>query len=118
MKFDISFDATHDMHLDGSDIAFTTEDNMVKQRLTIRLQFLYQEWFLDNRVGLPYTQFIFLQGSDLDDIYSIFQQEIINTEDVDDIVSLDLTPDTENKGLRVDFSVNKGSITDYVDVSI
>lgn len=106
--FDIGFDDDHDMTLDGSDISFSEEKDIVKQRLTIRLQFLLEEWFLDNRAGLPYTQFIFVQGSDLEDIYSIFRQEINDTEGVESIESLEFIPDTENKGLTVNFEVNNG----------
>ncbi|RLB89594.1 MAG: hypothetical protein DRH26_11275, partial [Deltaproteobacteria bacterium] len=61
--YDIQFDANHDMALDSADIAFSEEADIVIQRLTIRLQFLLEEWFLDNRAGLPYTQFILEQGS-------------------------------------------------------
>ncbi len=117
--FDIKFDDdNHDMHLDGSDIAFTNENNVLVQRLRIRLQFLFAEWFLNNQVGVPYIQFIFEQGSSIEVIYSIFRKEIKDTEGVDDIVSLKLTPDPNNKGLRVDFSVNKGTVTDTVEVTI
>lgn len=116
--FDIKFDDNHDMHLSGSDIAFAEESDIVKQRLTIRLQFLFNEWFLDNRAGLPYTQFIFEQGSDLEDVYSLFRQEIKDTEGVEDIVKLELIPDPENKGLRVDFEVNSGIISGSVEVSV
>lgn len=117
-NFDIKFDVDHDMHLDGADIAFADDDDIIKQRLTIRLQFLLEEWFLDNRVGLPYTQIIFEQGTDLKDVYSLFRDEILNTEGVEDIVTLELTPTTEDKILRVDFSVNSGSVTDSVEVTV
>lgn len=116
--FDINFDDTHDMHLSGSDIAFAEDDDIVKQRLSIRLQFLLEEWFLDNRAGLPYTQFIFQQGNSLEDIYSTFRQEIKDTEDVENIVLLNVIPSPDNKGLRVDFEVNNGVVSDSLEVSI
>ena len=116
--FDIKFDSNHDMHLDGADIAFAEDEYIVQQRLSIRLQFLLEEWFLDNRAGLPYTQYIFEQGNDLEDIYSLFRDERINKEGVEDIVSLDLTPTVSEKGLRIDFAVNEGTLTDSVEVTI
>ena len=116
--FDIKFDDDHDMHLDGSDIAFAEEDDIVVQRLTIRLQFLLEEWFLDNRAGLPFTQFIFEQGSSIEDIYELFRQEINNTDGVESITKLNLTPDASNKGMRVDFSVNDGVSRGTVEVTI
>lgn len=115
---DIGFDDTHDMHLSGSDIAFTDEDNGLVQKLTIRLQFLFEEWFLDNTKGIPYTQFIFEKGSSIEDIYSVFRKEIIDTEGVENIVSLELLPDSDSRGMRVDFSVNDGLSTGSVEVNI
>jgi len=117
-KFDISFDSTHDMHLNGRDIAFTDETNVVVQRLKIRIQFLFKEWFLDNRVGLPYTQTIFEKGTDLKDVYTLFRQVIKNTEGVTSIESLELTPNPEERSLAVAFSVNRSSETEIVEVTI
>ena len=116
--FDIKLDDTHDLFLDGGDLAVATEGDILKQRLTIRLQFLFEEWFLDNRAGLPYRQFIFLQGSDLDDIYGIFKNEINETEGVEQIDSLNLTPDASNKSLQVDFSVNNGVVSESLEITI
>ncbi len=117
--FDVAFDEeNHDLYLSGQDLAFAEESNITKQRLTIRLQFLLEEWFLDNRAGLPYTQFILEQGSSIEDIYELFRTEIKDTEGVENITQLDLTPTPDEKGLRVDFSVNNGIIADSVEVTI
>jgi len=116
--YDIKFDGNHDVHLGGSDIAFAEEADIVKQRLTIRLQFLLEEWFLDNIVGLPFTQFIFEQGSSIEDIYELFGKEIKNTDGVENITELNLTPDPGEKGLRIDFSVNDGIVRGTVEIAI
>ena len=116
--FDIKFNNDHDMILDGSDMAFAEEKDIVVQRLTIRLQFLLEEWFLDNTAGLPYTQFIFEQGSSIEDIYELFRKEINDTEGVKNITELNLTPDASEKGLRIDFSVNDGISSGSVEVTI
>jgi hypothetical protein len=116
--YDIAFDEDHDMYLDGADIVFTDEDTALVQRLTIRLQFLFEEWFLDNTVGIPYAQTIFDQGTSLEDIYSIFRKAISNTNGVESIQQLDLTPDPNEKGLRVDFAVNDNTASGTVEVTI
>jgi len=115
--YDIAFNKDHDMHLDGADIAFTDDNTMLIQKLIIELQFLFGEWFLDVTKGIPYTQFIFEQGSGLDDIYNIFYTKIVNTEGVENIQKLELTPDPNNKGLRVDFAVNS-NMSGVVEVTI
>lgn len=116
--YDIAFDSNQDMFLNGQDIAFANEETIIVQRLSNRLQFLLAEWFLDNTAGLPYIQFIFKQTSDLKDIYSVFRDEINNTEGVEVIDSLELTPDASNKSLAVTFSVNKGTVSDTIEVTV
>lgn len=114
--FDIELDEDNDMFLRDGDIAMVDEDDALKQRLLIHLQFLLGEWFLDIREGIPYVQTIFAQATDIDDIYLIFRDEIKNIEGVESITSLVLTPDTDERSLRVEFSVNQGSVTDTVEV--
>jgi len=116
--YDIGLDSTHDMTLSEADIYFAEEIDIVKQRLIIRLQFLLEEWFLDNTAGLPYTQFILEQGSSLEDVYEIFRKEIKETEGVENITELNLTPNPDGKGLRVDFSVNDNISTGSIEVTI
>ena len=79
---DLYLDKTnHDLVLDGRDLRLTTEDEDVAQRLTIRLQFLLDEWFLDTSQGLPVTQLFIEAGKDdLSTIYSIIRTEVINIE--------------------------------------
>lgn len=102
---DIYLDDTHGFTLDGQDLRMTIPEEDVVQRLSIRLQFLFEEWFLDNTVGLPYTQQFFQGGTDLSTIYDRIRKEIKETDGVIKIESLSLTPDINNKGLRIDFSV-------------
>jgi len=116
--YDIKFDVNHDMYLDGADIAFADETNILSQRLKIRLQFLFGEWFLDNQVGIPYTQFVFEQGSSLEDIYAIFRKEIIETDGVESLQKLELTPAPNNKELRIDFVVNNGIAAETIIINL
>jgi hypothetical protein len=77
--YDIEFNDEHDVFLRGADIAFCNEYRAVTQKLTIRLQFLFQEWFLDNTAGVPYIQTVFKAGTSINEIHSIFSREITNT---------------------------------------
>ena len=116
--YDLFLDENNDLTLDGANLKLATEDNIVKQRLTTRLQFLFEEWFLNTLRGVPYTQFIFTKESSLDEIYGIFRKHILETSGVEDIVTLELTPSSDDRGLRVDFSVNKGSVTGTAEVTV
>lgn len=115
---DIYLDDNHDFTLKGQDLRMTTEEEDVVQRLSIRLQFLFEEWFLDNTVGLPYTQSFFQVGTDLGDIYSRIRTEIKETDGVIELVSLNFTPDAGGKSLRVDFVVRDKFSTQSSSVEV
>lgn len=117
---DIYLNDNHDFALDGQDLRITTTQEDVKQRLAIRLQFLLEEWFLDNTKGLPYVQEFFKGQSDINNIYEKIRLEIINTVGVISLDELKLTPDDSNKSLRVDFTVRDqfSSTPASIEVSI
>jgi len=105
---DIYLNTNHDIVLDGRDLKITTEDEDLVQRLKIKLQFLLDEWFLDTSKGLPYTQLIFEEGiNDLSRLQSIYRTEILNTEGVDKINSLDLSIDRDERTLTITLQVNQ-----------
>jgi len=67
---------------------------------------------------LPFTQFIFEQGSTIEDIYELFRKEINDTEGIENIIELNLIPDPSEKGLRINFSVNDNISSGSVEVTI
>lgn len=102
---DIYLDTNHDFVLSGQDLRMTTPEEDVVNRLSIRLQFLLEEWFLDNTTGLPYTQNFFQAQFGLDEIYERLRIEINDTDGVEELISLVLTPAGNEKSLRVDFTI-------------
>lgn len=117
--FDIAFAGDkQDMYLSGGDIAFADEETIVVQRLRLRLQFLFEEWFLNQNIGLPYTQTIFAQGTNIDTIYGLFFTEAKDTEGINSIEELTLTPDAGNRGLAISIIANQGAISETIEVTI
>jgi len=116
---DIYLDSNHDFCLNGQDLRMTTEREDVVLRLSIRLQFLLEEWFLDVTKGLPYTQTFFAGSTSLDEIYERLRIEIIETDGVESLDSLELTP-SDNKTLRIDFVVRDqfSVVSSGVEVSL
>lgn len=104
---DIFFDTEHDMTLDNRDIRFTETDEDLVQRLTIHLQFLLGEWFLDTSKGIPYTQTIFeSNANDMRGIYVLFRTEIKNIDGVEEINELNIDIDRDSRILTVSLKVN------------
>jgi len=115
---DIGFDSNQDMHIDKGDISFTDENIALLQRLKIRLQFFYGEWFLNVTEGIPYVTDVFEKGSNIDDLYMLFRKEIQDTDGIETINSLDLILDSDNRGLLIEFSVNDNTVSGLVEVTI
>ncbi len=107
MIYDIAFNDSHDLYLKARDLAFINDENSaIIQSLTIRLQFLFSEWFLNKSIGVPYTQVIFKARTAINEIYEIFHNEISRTPNVSIINSLNLDAQPEERQLTITFTVN------------
>ena len=106
---DIYLDKTnHDIVLDGRDLRLTTSDEDVVQRLTVRLQFLLDEWFLNTSRGIQFTQTIIEAAKgDLKFLHSLYRKEISNTEGVESIDTLELNIDGDERILSIVLKVNQ-----------
>ena len=104
---DIALDEDHDIFVTDSDLTLTDEENFIVQSLKIRLQFILSEWFLDTFAGLPYPDVIFERGTNISTIYTLYQKEILNTNGVQEIVELTLTPFNDERRLQVNFTIKQ-----------
>jgi len=106
---DIKLNENHDYYLDGIDLAIVTDEaEKLKQTLTIKLQFLLGEWFLNTNIGIPYTQYVFDSNfSDMETIYSIFRVAITETENVRNLNELNIILDRDTRIMSVDIVVNE-----------
>ena len=51
---DLQLDTTGDLDVSTGDLLLISGTDQTAQRLRIKLQFFLGEWFLDQRVGIPY----------------------------------------------------------------
>ena len=118
---DIALDDIHDIFVENQDLALTNTVNEVKQDLSIRLQFVFGEWFLDNTVGVPYPQIIFEKNTDISTVYYLFRDEIKNTDKIKEIKSLVITPDEKNKSISVSFEaldINNNIVSENILIGV
>lgn len=97
---------THDLQIDNFDLSLVTGIDRVVQDLKVRLWVFLNEWFLDTSIGMPFYQDILIKNPDLNSIEAIIKEKIIETEDVNEIVSFDLVYDSQTRKLSVTFEVN------------
>ena len=92
---------TNDIHFDVTgNLVLTEGDDLTAQRVLMRLSIHIEEWVLNVTVGIDYRGTVLVKSPDLNVIRAMFADEILSTEGVDKIISLDL--DTSGRTLLVD----------------
>lgn len=118
LLIDTDPDGDNDLIVVNGDLVLVADMAAIKQEIYIRLQFVAGEWFLDTTAGLPYFENILVKSPNLAAIRTIFMDEILASAGVKSVLKLDLTFNTKQRSLTVDFSVNTdlGLLTDNVVV--
>ncbi len=73
------------------------------QKLRQRLKFFLAEWFLDQRLGVPYFQKIFVENPDLPLLTTLYSRIVVGTPGVASVESLVLRFDRKTRILYVSF---------------
>ena len=104
--------STNDMTFGQGLANYADKAEACAQNVRTRHQLLYQEWFLDTSVGLPYLQNIMTRPSDILLAESLVKKCILGTEGVSSITKFNMTFDHETRILAIQASVQ----TIYGDV--
>jgi len=109
---DLRLTDTGDLYIgDDGDLEIITGLDAIRQDLTLRLQTFRGEWFLDERVGIPYFQDILVKSPDINVIRSIFREAILTTDGVVAIDDLTLDYEGATRKLSISFSAQTTSGT-------
>jgi hypothetical protein len=121
-RFDLYNDETNnDLIVENYDLRISkNKTQYVSQKITEKLLFVKGEWPLNKNLGLPYfgekDEFgrrirgtgIHIKNPDLNYIKTLFRNEILDIDEVEDIVNLDLTLETSTRTLTVELEVDIG----------
>lgn len=111
---------THDMvFVNGATPVTQDRRDVVAQRLKIKLMTFLGEWFLDQDIGVPYFQRIFAKQSSRASVDAIFQQQILTTEGVVQILEYNSSLESSTRTFSFTFRVltEDGSATDTIVVN-
>lgn len=97
----------NDLDIDGAAMSIVDGDDALLQHLLIRLRLFKGEWFLDERVGVPYYDSILIKNPDLVAIRSIFRQAILTTPGIASLDALTTSYDSTTRTLTVTFTAVK-----------
>lgn len=92
-----------DLHLDGGDLAWLDKLDAARQAIATRLRLFRGEWFLDQRVGVPYYQTILRKGVDLGVVRSAMRAAILSVPSVAEVSELTVTLDRATRAAQVRF---------------
>lgn len=104
---DIKLDYTGqsgDIALEQNQIVLAFDEDAIEQQLRIRLRFFFEEWFLDQRVGIPYYREILIKNPNLQLVRSIYKEAIESTPGIDSADSLQLSIDGATRTLSLYFT--------------
>lgn len=80
---DLALDeTTHDLKFVNGDMVFYDGLDATAQRLKIKLWFFLGEWFLDQRVGIPYWEQVFIKNPNQAALNALFRKVIQEDEAV------------------------------------
>lgn len=101
---DLGLSLLDDLDIVGGDLRLVGGVEAIDQHLTTRLRFFKGEWMLDQSVGVPYFDSIFVKAPNLAVIRAIYNRAILTTPGIESVTSLDVTFDQAARRLRVSFA--------------
>ena len=108
---------THDLLATNFDLTLQSGIDRVVHNLKIRLWFFYSEWFLDTTFGVPYYESILVKNPDVPNIDSIIKSVILETADVNSLLSYESDYDVSLRKLTVSFRIDTAyGETDFTGV--
>lgn len=119
MPIDIRLDSTtHDLSFIDDSFSLTdTFEEGLSQRLKIKLLTFLGEWVFNLDTGFPYYQSVFVKGTSKAQVDTLYRQHIIQTPDVQEILSFDSTLNAASRDYSLTFRV-LGSSGETVEVTL
>ena len=98
---DLKLDGTGDLDITNNKLSLVGGIDYIEQSWGIRLRTILGEWFLDQRIGIPYLQHILVKGPNWTLIRSIFRQATYSVSGIKEIDSLEMSLSGINRELDV-----------------
>lgn len=97
---------TGDAILDEGNFELNSGIDAVRQHLKQRLQTFLGEWFLDNRVGVPYYEHILIKNPNPSVLDTVFKSVILNTPGILELIEFDIDLDEATRQMTLVFKAN------------
>jgi hypothetical protein len=106
-KKDLALNVTsHDLDMQSNNFYFVDSLDYIKQKLKIKLLFVFGEWFLDTIQGVKYQDILWVKNPIMRDVDATIKATIMDTEGVLNILTYTSNLDNATRQLTISFSVN------------
>jgi hypothetical protein len=105
---DLKMDTNNDLDVTAGAVSLVDGVEYVAQNCEIRLKFFLGEWFLDQRLGVPWFQRILGQKPRLNAVSEILQSAALTTPGLDAINEWELDYDGATRALSISFTGQAG----------
>lgn len=101
MNDDIILDSSGDIYItENGDIKV---ESSVRQRILIRLRWIFKEWRLGERYGFPYFEEVLVKNPNTTKIKQLFRNEIMKVEKVADVEIQNVRYNVKSRRLTLKF---------------
>lgn len=98
---DIALDDNGDFLIENGDIQLIGDDAGIVQAVTIALKFTLGEWFLNEAVGIPNFQSVFVKNPDPTLLTSVFTDAILAVPGIEGPVTVSLSVNPQTRILTI-----------------
>ena len=111
---------TNDIVLDKRNLIITSEKESLAQLCESRLLMFKGDYFLDKTEGIPYISQVFVKTSDKTLVDSFFKNTLLETEDVNSIISYSGEYVGATRTYKIDFTVDTtlGSVSGKTELEV
>lgn len=118
MASDLKLDTAGDLAVETGDFVLISDSDETVQSVRIRLRFYLGEWFLDNRLGVPFYEQVFVKNPDLTQVEGLLRGVILETPGMATLTSYRQTLDGETRTLTVTWAgtTDDGTLVENTEV--
>jgi len=107
---DLKLDSTGDLDLSSYDLELTEGVEAIEQHLKNKFGDIQGEWAFDTEIGFPYFEEVFVANPNYTQIQNVFMNEIVETQGVIEILSLDFEYENDTLSVSSEILTNDGFI--------
>jgi hypothetical protein len=94
----------NDLRLINGHLNFFDGTDAIKQKVKERLLFFQGDWYLDQKLGVPYWTEVFVSNPDISRLRSLFRQVVVTTPGIGSLDALEVSFDKANRSISIEFN--------------